>query len=203
MCQTYWYPLYACARRQGCPPAEAEDLTQAFFARLVERNFVERAEPEKGRFRTFLLTVFKLLALRTNLVTKEALDRAATTVRQVLGKSPEEGADESLRSLQEIRPLVVVGTIAYVDGLVFVVAPCLAASLLFRGGVLAFALGIAFVNRKGARCSRLRVTARNLFAWREQKVISLTESQGRIVAEIDYHGSLQASGNRQCGARPG
>lgn len=59
LCQVYWYPLYAYARRQGCPPSEAEDLTQAFFARLLERNLVTKAEPQKGRFRTFLLTVFK------------------------------------------------------------------------------------------------------------------------------------------------
>lgn len=59
LCQVYWYPLYAFARRQGCAASEAEDLTQAFFARLLERNFVAQAEPDKGRFRSFLLTVFK------------------------------------------------------------------------------------------------------------------------------------------------
>jgi RNA polymerase sigma factor (sigma-70 family) len=59
LCQIYWFPLYAFARRQGRNPADAEDLTQAFFARLLERNFVAKAEPEKGRFRTFLLTVFR------------------------------------------------------------------------------------------------------------------------------------------------
>ena len=59
LCQVYWYPLYAYARRQGHIAAEAEDLTQGFFARLLERNFVAQADPEKGRFRTFLLTVFK------------------------------------------------------------------------------------------------------------------------------------------------
>jgi RNA polymerase sigma-70 factor (ECF subfamily) len=59
LCRVYWYPLYAYARRQGSTPPEAEDLTQAFFARVLERNFVARAEPNKGRFRTFLLTLFK------------------------------------------------------------------------------------------------------------------------------------------------
>jgi RNA polymerase sigma factor (sigma-70 family) len=59
LCQVYWYPLYAFARRQGCGVAEAEDLTQAFFARLLERNFVAQAEPDKGRFRSFLLVMFK------------------------------------------------------------------------------------------------------------------------------------------------
>jgi RNA polymerase sigma factor (sigma-70 family) len=59
LCQVYWFPLYAFARRRGCNPADAEDLTQSFFARLLEHNFVARADPAKGRFRTFLLTLFK------------------------------------------------------------------------------------------------------------------------------------------------
>jgi len=59
LCRVYWFPLYAFARRRGCSPADAEDLTQSFFARLLEHNFVARADPAKGRFRTFLLTLFK------------------------------------------------------------------------------------------------------------------------------------------------
>jgi RNA polymerase sigma-70 factor (ECF subfamily) len=56
LCRTYWYPLYAYARRRGHSPEDAQDLTQAFFERLLERHWVERADPERGRFRTFLLT---------------------------------------------------------------------------------------------------------------------------------------------------
>ena len=59
LCRVYWFPLYAFARRHGCSPADAEDLTQAYFARLLEHKFVARADPAKGRFRTFLLTLFK------------------------------------------------------------------------------------------------------------------------------------------------
>jgi RNA polymerase sigma-70 factor (ECF subfamily) len=59
LCCVYWRPLYAFARRQGHPPQDAEDLTQAFFARLLEKDYVSDACPEKGRFRTFLLTMFK------------------------------------------------------------------------------------------------------------------------------------------------
>jgi RNA polymerase sigma-70 factor (ECF subfamily) len=55
LCQTYWYPLYAYVRRRGYGPHDAEDLTQAFFARLLERNLVAEADRERGRFRTFLL----------------------------------------------------------------------------------------------------------------------------------------------------
>jgi RNA polymerase sigma-70 factor (ECF subfamily) len=59
LCRVYWYPLYAFARRQGISPSEAEDLTQNFFARLLEKGFLAGADQEKGRFRTFLLTLFK------------------------------------------------------------------------------------------------------------------------------------------------
>ncbi len=56
LCQTYWYPLYAYARRRGHSPEDAKDLTQAFFARLLDRNWLGAADRERGRFRTFLLT---------------------------------------------------------------------------------------------------------------------------------------------------
>jgi len=56
LCQSYWYPLYAYVRRRGYSPQDAEDLTQEFFARFLEQNWVERADREKGRFRTFLLS---------------------------------------------------------------------------------------------------------------------------------------------------
>ena len=56
LCQSYWYPLYAYVRRRGYSPPDAEDLTQEFFARFLAQNWVERADREKGRFRTFLLS---------------------------------------------------------------------------------------------------------------------------------------------------
>src|SRR5512140_743318 len=59
LCKAYWYPLYAYARRVGQSPADAEDLTQGFFARLFEKHYLRTAAREKGRFRTFLLTAFK------------------------------------------------------------------------------------------------------------------------------------------------
>lgn len=55
LCRTYWYPLYAFVRRKGYDPHDAEDLTQEFFARLLEKNYVAQADRERGRFRTFLL----------------------------------------------------------------------------------------------------------------------------------------------------
>jgi RNA polymerase sigma factor (sigma-70 family) len=57
LCQTYWYPLYAYVRRKGHSPQDAQDLTQEFFLRLLEHDWVARADKGKGRFRSFLLTV--------------------------------------------------------------------------------------------------------------------------------------------------
>lgn len=56
LCQTYWPPLYAYLRRFGYSPQEAEDLTQDFFAHFLEGKCFERANPNRGRFRSFLLT---------------------------------------------------------------------------------------------------------------------------------------------------
>jgi RNA polymerase sigma factor (sigma-70 family) len=55
LCRTYWYPLYFYIRRRGNDAHQAQDLTQAFFARLLENNSLSVADPERGRFRTFLL----------------------------------------------------------------------------------------------------------------------------------------------------
>jgi RNA polymerase sigma-70 factor (ECF subfamily) len=57
--QSYWFPLYAYARRQGADPPTAEDRTQGFFAALLEKGWIATANHERGRFRTFLLTAFK------------------------------------------------------------------------------------------------------------------------------------------------
>ena len=56
LCQTYWYPLYAYVRRRGYEPLDAQDLTQEFFARLLEHNWLAQADRARGRFRTFLLS---------------------------------------------------------------------------------------------------------------------------------------------------
>ncbi len=56
LCRLYWRPLYAYIRRRGCSVEDSQDLTQSFFARLMEKNSVVLAQRERGRFRTFLLT---------------------------------------------------------------------------------------------------------------------------------------------------
>jgi RNA polymerase sigma factor (sigma-70 family) len=59
LCEAYWYPLYGYVRRQGHGPEDAEDLTQEFFARMLERKYLRLADQKRGRFRTFLLTSLK------------------------------------------------------------------------------------------------------------------------------------------------
>ena len=59
LCSTYWYPLYAFVRRKGYTHEQGQDLTQAFFAKLLEKNQFSLADPERGRFRTFLLRSFE------------------------------------------------------------------------------------------------------------------------------------------------
>ena len=55
LCRDYWYPLYAFLRRSGTKADDAEDTVQAFFAWLIESDFVQRADPARGRFRNFLM----------------------------------------------------------------------------------------------------------------------------------------------------
>jgi len=59
LCSTYWYPLYAFIRRTGTSPHEAEDLTQEFFYRFLEREALESVQPAAGKFRSFLLICLK------------------------------------------------------------------------------------------------------------------------------------------------
>lgn len=74
LCRTYWPPLYTYVRRQGHGPEDAQDLTQAFFAKLLQKNFWARADRKKGRFRNFLLTALRQFLL-------DERDRARTAKR--------------------------------------------------------------------------------------------------------------------------
>ena len=62
LCQAYWYPLYAFLRRRGHSADDATDLTQGFFAALLEKGYLADADPERGRFRSFLLTAISRFA---------------------------------------------------------------------------------------------------------------------------------------------
>ena len=59
LCENYWYPLYAYLRRRGYPADQAQDLTQEFFIRVLEGRYLDRADPERGRFWSFLLSSLK------------------------------------------------------------------------------------------------------------------------------------------------
>ena len=74
LCQVYWYPLYAFVRRQGHDPHDAQDLTQEFFMRLLEKDYLGDVDRSKGKFRSFLLVALK------HFLSKE-WDRARTLKR--------------------------------------------------------------------------------------------------------------------------
>ncbi len=59
LCESYWYPLYAYLRRRGYPADQPQDLTQEFFVRVLEGRYLDRADPDRGRFRSFLLSSLK------------------------------------------------------------------------------------------------------------------------------------------------
>ena len=59
LCRAYWYPLYAFVRKRSRDGHEAQDLTQSFFVRLLEKDFLDDVAPERGRFRAFLLAAIK------------------------------------------------------------------------------------------------------------------------------------------------
>ena len=59
LCENYWYPVYAYVRRRDYPEQEAQDLTQDFFIRILEGRYLSRADPNRGRFRSFLLNSCK------------------------------------------------------------------------------------------------------------------------------------------------
>ena len=61
LCQAYWLPIYAYIRRRVDDPNQAQDLTQTFFFKLLEKNYLQTADPAKGRFRAFMLTAAKRL----------------------------------------------------------------------------------------------------------------------------------------------
>ena len=93
LCQTYWYPVYAYIRRKGHDADQASDLTQDFFVRLLTGSLLERADPEKGRFRGFLLN-----AVRFSL--SDAYDRA-TALRRGGAELPFSLDDAETRYLRE------------------------------------------------------------------------------------------------------
>ena len=80
LCRTYWRPIFAFLRRQGIAPAEAEDITQGFFAELLERRSLSAVRKEKGRLRSFLLGGLKYFVANE--------ERRAMAVKRGKGQRP-------------------------------------------------------------------------------------------------------------------
>ena len=89
LCRTYWWPLYGYVRRQGYSPEEAQDLTQGFFALLLERKDFDAVRQEKGRLRSYLLTSLKNFlakAKRRELAVKRGEGRALVPLDELLAR---------------------------------------------------------------------------------------------------------------------
>lgn len=89
LCRTYWWPLYGYVRRQGYDPEEAQDLTQGFFALLLERKDFDTVRQEKGRLRAYLLTSLKNFlakARRRELAVKRGEGRALIPLEELLAR---------------------------------------------------------------------------------------------------------------------
>ena len=89
LCRTYWWPLYGYVRRQGYSPEEAQDLTQGFFALLLERRDFDAVRREKGRLRSYLLTSLKNFVAkdrRRELAIKRGEGRALVPLDELLAR---------------------------------------------------------------------------------------------------------------------
>ena len=89
LCRTYWWPLYGYVRRQGYNPEEAQDLTQGFFALLLERRDLDVARREKGRLRSYLLVSLKNFlakARRRELTVKRGEGRVLVPLDELLAR---------------------------------------------------------------------------------------------------------------------
>jgi len=89
LCRTYWWPLYGFVRRQGYRPEEAQDLTQGFFALLLERRDLDVIRREKGRLRSYLLVSLKNFlakARRYDMAVKRGEGRSLVPLDELLAR---------------------------------------------------------------------------------------------------------------------
>jgi DNA-directed RNA polymerase specialized sigma24 family protein len=111
LCENHWYPLYAYLRRRGYPPGQALDLTQEFFIRVLEGRYLDRAHPEKGRFRSFLLSSLKFLVAEVE-VRGRTHQRGGGALVPLVGSSAErplQGAPVAIVRLGVIKDRVLSG----------------------------------------------------------------------------------------------
>ncbi len=83
LAETYWYPLYAYLRRRGNSPEDASDLTQGFFAALMEKNYLDAVDPENGKFRWFLMHAMKRYAANERKARTAQKRGGATTIHSL------------------------------------------------------------------------------------------------------------------------
>jgi RNA polymerase sigma factor (sigma-70 family) len=86
LCRNYWWPIYGFVRRQGHTPEEAQDLTQSFFAFLLERKGLDTVGPEKGRLRSFSVRNFLANAHRSAMAGKRGHGRPALHLEELVGR---------------------------------------------------------------------------------------------------------------------
>ena len=96
LCRACWYPIYAFVRRQGYSPEDAQDLAQGFFVHVLENNVLAHADPERGRFRSFLLGALRHFV--SNEARKQRTEKRGGKVTFV----PLEGDDDEVRFDREI-----------------------------------------------------------------------------------------------------
>lgn len=101
LCESYWYPLYAFLRRRGQDADDAADLVQGFFARLIERDDIGRADAERGRFRTYLLTALTRYASNVD-ASERALKRGGGVRTVPLELADERDAAERRYALEPV-----------------------------------------------------------------------------------------------------
>ena len=100
LCENYWYPLYAYLRRRGYSADEAQDLTQEFFVRVLEGRYLDRADPEKGRFRSFILTSLKFFVADEAGSPARAANAAAEWLCPLNSRPGKSATSASLRTMR-------------------------------------------------------------------------------------------------------
>src|SRR6516165_1808110 len=114
LCRIYWRPIFLFLRRQGSNPDDAQDLTQGFFAHLIESRAYARADPDKGRFRSFLLGALKHFVAHARAYEREW---AETLLRTALDRLAEEcalaGKDELFKQLNSHLSVTSKGAVPY------------------------------------------------------------------------------------------
>jgi RNA polymerase sigma-70 factor (ECF subfamily) len=94
LCSRYWHPIYAFIRRRGAPEAKAQDLTQAFFIHILEKHFLERADPQNGSFRGYLLKACRNFVINEwKKEKKEILNGRVMTLASLELPAPDEQFD--------------------------------------------------------------------------------------------------------------